>query len=325
MVDNSSVIGSRIAFVDAAKAICIFLMVVGHWTRNELLLIYIYSFHMPAFFTISGFLYKPHHWIKTILSFGIPILFYSSVNFAILIITDQLLWENLNFKYIVDCFLCYRYGLGSMCLFVGLWFLWALLGLRLLFGDIKFLGKIRKCYIPLSALVISYVSLENLFIDTNTLFRGWFIGCKTIQSLPFFCLGLYLREKKWLPQMVPLPIIMSLLLFSISIPIVNGRCGILETAYGVSFFLFSFNAMASTILLFFLVNYIPANQVCVTISKGTLFILGIHMPLINFIEYIDVIPEILNFIIPFLVILICYYPIMWLDCYCPILLGKMKK
>ena len=38
------------------------------------------------------------------------------------------------------------------------------------------------------------------FIDTNTLFRGWFIGCKAIQSLPFFCFGLYLKEKKWTPM-----------------------------------------------------------------------------------------------------------------------------
>lgn len=320
----SPYVSSRIAFVDAAKTICIFLMVVGHWTNNELLLVYIYSFHMPAFFTISGFLYKPRHWFKTILSFGVPVLFFSSVNFLILILTKQLTFDKLGFKYIFDSFLCYRYGLGNTCLFVGLWFLWALLGLRLLFGDISFFGKIRTWYLVLAAFVISYVSLESFFIDTNTLFRGWFIGCKTIQSLPFFCLGLYLRDKKWMPNQLSSPMIISLLLFSLSMPIVNGKCGILETDYGLSFFLFSFNAMSSSILLFVFANYIPANIVCANISKGTLLILGIHMPLIEFIEYIDVIPPVFNFIVPFLVILICYYPIIWFDRYFPILIGKLK-
>jgi hypothetical protein len=144
--------------------------------------------------------------------------------------------DKLGFKYIFDSFLCYRYGLGNTCLFVGLWFLWALLGLRLLFGDISFFGKIRTWYLVLAAFVISYVSLESFFIDTNTLFRGWFIGCKTIQSLPFFCLGLYLRDKKWMPNQLSSPMIISLLLFSLSMPIVNGKCGILETDYGLSFF-----------------------------------------------------------------------------------------
>ena len=116
----------------------------------------------------------------------------------------------------------------------------------------------------------------------------------------------------------------SLFLLSLSIPIVNGRCGILETTYGMSFFMFSLNAMISTILLFVLANYVPANQVCITISKGTLFILGIHMPLIDFIEYVGVIPAAFDFMVPFFVITICYYPIRWLDRFCPVLLGKMK-
>lgn len=163
MEDRSSAINSRIAFVDAAKAICIILVVVGHWTHNELLLIYIYSFHMPAFFTISGFLYKPRHWLKTILSLGIPVLFLSSINLVFLVSLNQILLDDLNFRNIVNSFLCYRYGLGDICSFCGLWFIWALLGLRLLFGDVSFLGKIRTIYIPLTAIIVSYVSLDSFF------------------------------------------------------------------------------------------------------------------------------------------------------------------
>ena len=44
----------RIVYLDWAKTICIFLMIVGHWTSNELLLRYIYSFHMPLFIGLNG-------------------------------------------------------------------------------------------------------------------------------------------------------------------------------------------------------------------------------------------------------------------------------
>ena len=70
----------RIVYLDWSKTICIFLMVVGHWTSNELLLRYIYSFHMPALFVISGYLYRPHSWIKTVISFCVPVIFCSFIN-----------------------------------------------------------------------------------------------------------------------------------------------------------------------------------------------------------------------------------------------------
>ena len=74
----------RIGFIDIAKTFCIFLMIVGHWTENEMLWRYIYSFHMPALFVISGYLYKPRVWWKTALSLGLPVLFYSLLNLLIL-------------------------------------------------------------------------------------------------------------------------------------------------------------------------------------------------------------------------------------------------
>ena len=44
--------------VDIAKGIGIFLMVIGHTGIPLPLRIWIYSFHMPLFFFISGFFYK---------------------------------------------------------------------------------------------------------------------------------------------------------------------------------------------------------------------------------------------------------------------------
>lgn len=48
----------RISYIDIAKGMAIFLMVVGHsYSVHNNLITYIYSFHMPFFFLVTGILY----------------------------------------------------------------------------------------------------------------------------------------------------------------------------------------------------------------------------------------------------------------------------
>ena len=182
----------------------------------------------------------------------------------------------------------------------------------------------RKWYILFSTFVAVYISLEHLFIETNTVFRGWFIGCKTIQCVPFFCFGLYLKERGWRPDNISISTTMSLLMLALSLPLINGKCGILETEYGLSYMFFLLTSVVITILLFIIANYIPPNRFCTTISKGTLLILGLHYPLLHLLCSLGAIPECVNFLLPFIVVLICFYPIEWLDKRFPALLGKIK-
>lgn len=48
----------RIGWVDNLRGIGIFLVVLGHLSLPEIEMKIIYSFHMPLFFFISGFLFK---------------------------------------------------------------------------------------------------------------------------------------------------------------------------------------------------------------------------------------------------------------------------
>ena len=49
----------RIDYFDIAKGIGIILMILGHMSlQNEYLKNFIYSFHMPLFFIISGYFFK---------------------------------------------------------------------------------------------------------------------------------------------------------------------------------------------------------------------------------------------------------------------------
>lgn len=50
----------RVVWVDVAKGIGIILVVLGHVSKNQSLITWIYSFHMPLFFCIAGWLMQKH-------------------------------------------------------------------------------------------------------------------------------------------------------------------------------------------------------------------------------------------------------------------------
>lgn len=58
--------GTRNDIADIAKGIGIFLMVIGHCGIPQFLRIWIYSFHMPLFFFISGYFYTRNKYKATI-------------------------------------------------------------------------------------------------------------------------------------------------------------------------------------------------------------------------------------------------------------------
>lgn len=54
----------RIHWIDLLKGLGIFFVILGHTIKNNDLYVWIYSFHMPLFFFISGYLTEPRNSIK---------------------------------------------------------------------------------------------------------------------------------------------------------------------------------------------------------------------------------------------------------------------
>ena len=48
----------RIEWIDLSKSIAIYLVVLGHTLRTDISLVYIYGFHMPLFFFLSGLVFN---------------------------------------------------------------------------------------------------------------------------------------------------------------------------------------------------------------------------------------------------------------------------
>ena len=310
----------RLSYIDTTKTICIFLMIVGHWSTNNILNTYIYSFHMPAFFIISGMFYKPHSALKTIKAFSIPVFVFSTVNLLILFMSGKVYATDLSLFFIVREYLQYRHGM-ELTLFKGVWFVWVLVTMRLIFGLFPLFRKKRVYYIFVAIVCVGYMTFVNYLIGIDTLFKGYYIG-HVIPSLPFFCFGFLLKDSHWAPQNLSVKQITLFGSIFIFMPLMNGQLDIYNNAWGRNYLMSFVIAILSSLFLFWLSSNIPPSKFAETISKGTLIILGVHWPILCILN--NFLPSSLKFLFPFITIIVCYYIIIFCERFCPILLGKIK-
>ena len=333
----------RIVWVDWAKTILIALVCVGHFNSPETQKMLIWGCHMPAFFIISGYLYRRHGAWQTIYSFAIPMLFFTAIVFGVHIIQDLIQHGHWDYRLDINhC--CYRlfeqfflrngnnpYGIIHV---IGIWFVVALIVARLLSGDLKiFSFTLRYKYWVLGVLLI-WLTVEPLIWDYAPikdvkLYYG-------IYAMPFFLAGYILKDLKLdIHKIRPIVVVLLAiiyLLITLNVP----RYDMMNYQCGPTYIVFFVNAICGSIVLFWFCTWLPQNKIVQTFSIGTLLILTMHMPLDFFIlpifHRIGITPPnsiFASYLVPWLeliiVLLICYYPIYWLNKYCPILLGKMKK
>lgn len=78
--------GSRLTALDSLRGFGILLVVWGHISRSAGLVSWIFSFHMPLFFIISGMLFHERQFLdsfkKKVARLLIPYLFFGIVTFA---------------------------------------------------------------------------------------------------------------------------------------------------------------------------------------------------------------------------------------------------
>ena len=200
MIDSGK---QRLDFVDLLKGFAIFLMVMGHflaWTfpsdsnRGVFPLFvkdFIYSFHMPLFFFLSGFLVdlKRNEWKSS--------FFLSLISKRIM----TLLVPGLSF-----CLL-FWIRTGS---FYFEWFLKVLFEIYILFAMVKFLSFKLKCPFFVEVLfqfiVIAFIYCATKFW-CNTVVDGIVAFHRLFHAYPYFVLGyIYYRcninrfvlEKNWI-------------------------------------------------------------------------------------------------------------------------------
>ena len=174
---------NRIEQVDILKGIGIILVILGHVTHNKDLFSFIYAFHMPLFFIVSGmFLHDKQGFIrKQAKSLLIPYLSFGLLSFVYWWLVESRFRELPAGETIGEQFINLFFPTGMQHCNVVLWFLPCLF-LACVMGN--YLNRwITSKVIKISLMVCLVCTVG--FINEN---YPYHIG-QALQALPYICMG----------------------------------------------------------------------------------------------------------------------------------------
>ena len=166
----------RILELDAAKAVGILLMIVGHciYAMHQYPHVagFIYTFHMPLFFVISGFFTKDtcdyNPWIKYGNAYIRPYIVASVLLLVLVSLFDFL--SDLNFQAVYDCIIAIIFAsgapddyaiLGSVQSIGPLWFLFGLFSPQIIYFYINKLSNgLNSHILVLGSFAIGWLSAQ---------------------------------------------------------------------------------------------------------------------------------------------------------------------
>lgn len=208
----------RIEWIDLAKGIGMILVMLGHAKMPSYLGKFIYSFHMPLFFFLSGCVFSDKNIatgkfiLKKFKSIIIPYIFFSAIYIAIDIIME-FLNKSLNFDFVLNELNLYFVVTREH----AIWFLPCLFFVEVLFF---FIYKVsRKNYIFIccvTVVLLTFGIMYKKFIGTNLPYNLNLV----LIAFPFFALGYLLKKIKFYQERLAfnfssLAIIIVLLIFNI--------------------------------------------------------------------------------------------------------------
>ena len=210
----------RLDYLDVAKGIAILLVIVGHtFTVWKVKVNWIFSFHMPLFFILSGYFFKKGsktEYAKLFKSLIIPYLFLNLFKLALMYIANS---EQVNVcKQLLGILYGNAFsGYRKVCLIdvpiIGMtWFLLALFWCRVIYSELNKLAEKFGFSMFWTVLILAFASMQlNKFICLP------FSIMPGITSMIFYHIGRVIREKSIfdlkLSKIPPILIVLSLVLW----------------------------------------------------------------------------------------------------------------
>lgn len=229
---------NRETWLDVAKGLGIILVVYGHSSifAQNALLIYIYWFHMPAFFIISGYLFKNPQNLsglrelikKRTLQLIIPYLsFFIVITLVKLVLQLRHGDTNLTlfFNELISNVFGGRFASGYYGVF---WFITCLFATQIVFSIIRILVKsqLKQLIIIILLYTLAHVEvwlLNNYGLSSSAIKIPWNLDVSLI-TLVYFSLGFYIKT---VLQKIPLKLTSLTILLSATFIILN-HIGILN-------------------------------------------------------------------------------------------------
>ena len=286
--------GNRVVWIDQLRAIGMLIVILGHVALDKNAIKYIYSFHMPLFFLISGLTQKPARYgsFKLFISYKIKKLLLPYFLLNIIMIP---LWF-LNFKVLSHS------NVSLEKLLIGIiysnsdkytapsnatWFLTTLFLVQVLF---YFCEKFSKGDIKKFALIAMIMGLVGYMESANSLnysgiwhiqivptaFVFYFLGFAIIQYLPDIMKVINKKRNYFI-----LLILMAAIGYYFSTK--NKRISFSGNNLG-SIIYFYISAVCTSASFILLLIKVPKIGVLTYIGKNTILYLGLHIPIIRLFE-----------------------------------------
>lgn len=263
---------NRIEWIDIAKGIGIILVILGHLSQHgQTVRILIYSFHMPLFFFVSGYLYKEKN-LKLQINHGIKKLIipaYCFVVFDMLLSVVKAMITNtsIDYKDIIKGFLI----LGGTLKNSPIWFLLVLF----ICNCLQSLVKNNKYSQYIVLLVCLFASIPQYYCGFGMCWYIAFFAC-----MFFYEVGYLFKGVKYDINRVRLILLfVGMIIVWIALTMINGEVDIVWVTYGKSFLLLVVTSLLGINIVFVISKYIDkfkASYILKEFGKNSLYILLTH-------------------------------------------------
>lgn len=269
---KNTVVSGRIEWIDILKGFGMICVVLGHLSPSLPVEQFIYSFHMPLFFFLSGFVKKEQANIglsmkKNTLSLFIPFLLWDFLSFLVSVIGIK---QDIITSVYRACFIN---GLRSWN--APIWFLLVLFLTKSL-HDI-----LRVIHIPNWVILLVSIAASPFIAPLE---KAPFMLNLIPVAMAFFVFGIECRriyDKPKLQEMVrqkPIVILSGILLLAVSIVFgifLNSRISFTGADFG-NYFSFYISAIGGILFFVLLFMYLPNWKLLNTIGKNSMFIMCFH-------------------------------------------------
>jgi len=280
----------RLEWIDTCKGLGIFLVVFGHVFQGHDANTFIYSFHMPLFFFISGFLFKVKEnsfkpfFKKKFRTIIIPYLSFAIISYLYWVFLERHFRQHDLMISIYEPLVGIFYGNGNnnwMQPNIPLWFLTCLFAIEMIYYLIIKTVK-RKFFIPLVVLLCIALSVVNGFYFTYYLPLGLEAA---LGSLVFFGAGHFLKSNVSFLNVMNLENKFKLticclifLLLNILLAFYNGLVDVRQSVFQ-NFYIYYIAAFCGLLSIVMLAKLINPNRVLSYFGTNSLTILCIHEPI----------------------------------------------
>lgn len=329
----------RYPYLDYARVFVAYLVIFGHLLPVKDLVIrpYIYAFHMPFFFLVSGILHKYDGTIqikKYARTLLIPFLFFNAVFFILKPICYWYGVWNSPFNSYTGFFPMLRdFSVSSLkSLLKGAngvngptWFIAALFWCKIFLDA---LNKHRWLSVVYLVLFCVLFVIKSPMKGQNVLFVK-----QACMAFPFYFLGFVCKE--WFHKMSTVKLIWKILFFVIAIMVslvithFNGRVSVFGGQYGdlpykTCIPVFYFNAMIASVGVLFLSSCFGENKWVKTMALSLITVLGaqnlFNYTLHGYVQNMFLLCAVLS--IPILICCVLIHQL--LEKHCPVLVGRVK-